>query len=241
MRMALGALAGAACLGLASAPAMGGAHTWDINEIFSNADGTIQFIELKCTAAAAEINLNGLRVTSTATGNFFAFPGNLIGPTTNRSLLLATAGFAALPGAPTPDHIIVNNFFSTAGDTITYHIYDCATFTLLPPPCPLGSTPSSTPGALSTDGCLSLSRVGTGLISSTNSPKNYAGVSGTVFANPANTNGDGAVNVLDLIDLLLCFGLPAAGGCEAEDIDGSGTVNVLDLIALLLEFGSSCP
>ncbi len=54
-------------------------------------------------------------------------------------------------------------------------------------------------------------------------------------------NGDGVVNVLDLIDLLLCFGLPAAPGCEVQDVNGDGTVNVLDLIDLLLEFGNACP
>ncbi len=58
---------------------------------------------------------------------------------------------------------------------------------------------------------------------------------------PEDTNGDGAVNVLDLIDLLLCFGQPAVPGCESEDINRDGTVNVLDLIDLLLAFGTSCP
>ncbi len=54
-------------------------------------------------------------------------------------------------------------------------------------------------------------------------------------------NGDGVVNVLDLIDLLLCFGQPAIPGCVEEDINEDGTVNVLDLIDLLLEFGQACP
>jgi hypothetical protein len=54
-------------------------------------------------------------------------------------------------------------------------------------------------------------------------------------------NGDGSINVLDLIDLLLCFGQPADPGCEAEDVNFDGTVNVLDLIDLLLAFGTTCP
>ncbi len=58
---------------------------------------------------------------------------------------------------------------------------------------------------------------------------------------PEDVNGDNAVNVLDLIDLLLCFGQKAAGGCEAEDDNNDGTVNVLDLIELLLVFGETCP
>ncbi len=44
-----------------------------------------------------------------------------------------------------------------------------------------------------------------------------------------------------MIDVLLCFGLPAVPGCEAEDINEDGSVNVLDLIELLLAFGAACP
>ena len=58
---------------------------------------------------------------------------------------------------------------------------------------------------------------------------------------PADINADGVVNVLDLIDLLLCFAQPAIRGCEAEDVNEDGTVNVLDLIQLLLAFGQPCP
>ena len=57
----------------------------------------------------------------------------------------------------------------------------------------------------------------------------------------ADVNADGVINVLDLIDLLLCFGQPAVPGCESEDINLDGTVNVLDLIDLLLAFGTACP
>ena len=58
---------------------------------------------------------------------------------------------------------------------------------------------------------------------------------------PTDIDNNGVTNVLDLIELLLCFGQPAVPGCEAKDIDGSGTVNVLDLIDLLLAFGTACP
>ncbi len=73
----------------------------------------------------------------------------------------------------------------------------------------------------------------------------YAGESYVVFSPvvpcPEDVNGDGTVNVLDLIDLLLCFGQPAIPGCVGEDINEDGSVNVLDLIDLLLEFGQTCP
>ena len=81
---------------------MAGSHSWDIVEIFSNADGSIQFIEMMETNGLAnEINLAGLQITSEATGNIFTFPKNLIPPTDGKHLLLSTADFAALPGAPT--------------------------------------------------------------------------------------------------------------------------------------------
>ena len=45
-----------------------------------------------------------------------------------------------------------------------------------------------------------------------------------------------------LVDVLLCFGLPATAPCDTgQDVNGDGTVNVLDLIDLLLAFGTSCP
>ena len=56
-----------------------------------------------------------------------------------------------------------------------------------------------------------------------------------------DVNGDGVVNVLDLIGLLLCFGQPADPGCEAEDVNQDGSVDVLDLIDVLLAFGTACP
>jgi len=58
---------------------------------------------------------------------------------------------------------------------------------------------------------------------------------------PTDVNGDGVTNVLDLIDLLRCFDLPADPGCEDEDVNGDRIVDHLDLIDLLLAFGTSCP
>ena len=73
------------------------------------------------------------------------------------------------------------------------------------------------------------------------------GVTGTtavlltpVGASPADVNIDGVVNVLDLIELLLCFWQPATPPCDAPDTNQDGVVNVLDLINLLLDFGVTC-
>ena len=57
---------------------------------------------------------------------------------------------------------------------------------------------------------------------------------------PGDINDDGAVDHLDLIELLACFGQPAAGGCTPADLNGDAFVNVLDLIALLMSYGAAC-
>ncbi len=59
---------------------------------------------------------------------------------------------------------------------------------------------------------------------------------------PTDTNNDGVTNVLDLIDVLLCFGQPDTPPCDTgQDTNGDGAVNVLDLIDVLLAFGTACP
>ena len=152
-------------IALACTPTLAGSHTWDFNELFSNAAGNIQFIELvEANGTAGETNVNGHFITSNA--NSFLIPGPpLIPPTSNRFLLFATADFAALDGAPTPDYIIPPNFFSIGGDTMNYTPWDTLFF-------PAGRLPIN--------GTLSMDR---GLAPGANSPTNYAGLSGNVNAN----------------------------------------------------------
>ena len=148
-------------------PALAGIHTWDVNEVFSNADGTIQFVELwEAAGGAGEVNVgNGSISSDTQT---FAFgQGAVTGPTSNKFYLLATQGFADLAGAPTPDAIIPSGsvpFFSPAGDTVDFGVYDSWNFASAP-----------------TNGTDSLDRL-TGV--GANTPTNYAGETGSVDASP---------------------------------------------------------
>ena len=151
-------------------PAWGLVHLWRVKEIFSNPDGTIQFIELAvCCGSTTENSLAIRQVTSDT--NIFVIPTNVAGSTLNKHLLLATARFAMLPGAPTPDHIIPDQFFSTTGDTITFSIYDTLTFTV---------------GMLPTDGTTSLNKDPDDNTDTTftaiNSPTNYSDQTGSVVA-----------------------------------------------------------
>ena len=94
----------------ATAPVLAGGHTWRINEVFSNACGTVQFIELaECCGGAGETATSGHAVTSNT--NSFNIPANRTGSTSFKKILLATDAFAALPGAPTRDYAIPANFF----------------------------------------------------------------------------------------------------------------------------------
>lgn len=163
---------------LAAETAQAKAHLWRISEIFSNADGTIQFIELnECCGSVDERLLTNASLTSNA--NTYEFPNNLpIFPTTAFGwVLIATADFAALPGAPTPDYIIPPNFFDPAGDTITY----------------VGGADAAVlaPGALPTDGLNALARdIDTGALTvAVNSPINFANEAGSVVPPPQVSTG----------------------------------------------------
>ncbi len=207
-------------------PALGGSHLWVINEIFSNADGTIQFIEMKeCCGADDEINLFGKWVLSEATQSQLFFPENLPPDSTaNKHLLLATPCFAALPGAPTPDYIIDENFLDLVEDKLTYFIYSAATLEFGPPDLP----------TLPTDGIHSLHRDGKTPV---NSPTNFDDETGSVEApcNAADLDFSGAVGIADLLALLAAWGTDP-GDCP-PDLNGDGTVGIGDLMRLLANWG----
>ena len=101
-------------------------HTYQIDEIFSNADGTVQFIVLREAAGMNGQNfLAGRTLTSTggSANQTFTFPTNLgvsmdtgygqmLTPTAFTRVLIATQGFAQL-GIVAPDYLIPNGFIPT--------------------------------------------------------------------------------------------------------------------------------
>ncbi|MCA9244933.1 MAG: hypothetical protein KDA32_13325 [Phycisphaerales bacterium] len=230
--MRRGLTATALCVGIC-ATAFGGGHTWDVNEVFSNADGTIQFVELReANGTPGEIGTGGKLVSSDGLAHSFTIASNVVAPTSNRHLLFATQSFADLPGAPTPDQIIpvgLLPFFNTAGDTVRYGAFDAFTF-----------------GAVPTDGINSMNDGG---IVAANSPTNYAGQTGSVDASGGETGcvGDlddsGTIDLADLAGLLSAFGASTgdANFIEAADLDNSGTIDLGDLAGLLALFGTPCP
>jgi hypothetical protein len=138
-------------------------HLWSMSELYSNADGTVQFLELRALAGGQQF-LEGHSLTSTSGGvtHTFDFPAGLPGDTSGHTMIVATQGFAAL-GIVAPDYIVPNGFFFKNGGNVNFAEVDIWNYATLP------------------DGGLSLNRDGTTAV---NSPKNFAGQTGSV---PAST------------------------------------------------------
>lgn len=161
-----------------------GGHTWRINEVFSSADGTVQFIELIETCGGSGETSMGSVDTNTSLPVDIA---NLApGTSASKRILLGTSNLQSF-GGPAPDYIIPANFFSLTGDTIQYIPYHN---------CSVAS------GTVPTNGTSSLNRA-TGCLTSTcplnvavNSPTNFAGDSSPIvlctdndldgYGNPGN-------------------------------------------------------
>ena len=110
-------------------PAWSGVHLWRITEAYSNADGTVQFVEMTTTSMSAGGEIFLLNQVLSSNTHSFTFPGNLDPTATpNKHLLLATDGYAALPGVPARDYKIDPNFFAVTGDRLNFAVYDTWTF-----------------------------------------------------------------------------------------------------------------
>jgi len=216
----------ASALLMGVAPVWGGSHLWRFNEIYSNADGTIQFIEMKeCCGATSEIGILGKWILAVGTDNQYVFSHNLTGNTANKYLLLATEGFAASPGVPAPDFIIPDGFLPLEGDTLEYWLYSAATWIYLE-------------GELPTDGVLSLNEDHT---TGVNSPTNYAGETGSVIPPcEGDANADDVVDPLDAGFVLSRLGCEVGVGdddCDSADQNVDGVVDPLDVGYVLSRFG----
>jgi len=146
-------------------------HDWRINELFSNADGTIQFIELREIAGANGENLLADH-TLVSSGHTLTFQNDLPSVNTaHKTFLVATQAFADL-GIVAPDYIIPNGFLSVGGGTVQYGAM---------PSNPYGGGPVDIVSypALPTDGTTSIDRNAT---QQTNSPMNFAGATGAIGA-----------------------------------------------------------
>jgi hypothetical protein len=88
-------------------------HLWEINEVYSNADGSVQFVELFTPADGQEF-LGGrpLTVTGVGTAAPFTFGADLSRSATgNHSLLIGTSNLETLYGL-VPDYVLPPGFLT---------------------------------------------------------------------------------------------------------------------------------
>ena len=163
---------------LAAAPARATFHLWQIEEVFSNADGTIQYIEFHTTSLSNQ-NLMLNHVLTSNQGltvlDSYTFPNNLGIPTQNKFFLVATPAFAAAAGIE-PDYTLPAAGFIQLGVTDTVQLV--AAFT---PPF------SFAPAALPTDGVHSLDASAGPAVVADNTPTNFAGQTGHLVPEPEAT------------------------------------------------------
>jgi hypothetical protein len=138
-------------------------HGFRISEVFSNGDGTLQFIEITSNADGHNrVNCCNVVAGNAATGVDTAFKPPRPLPSTStkgKSMLFATAAFEATH-AIKPDYIIPDNFLTTASGDVFYN--DTVNWNSLP-----------------TDGANSLKPGG---VISIATPRNFAGTEITLQA-----------------------------------------------------------
>lgn len=109
-------------------------HTFRIDQLYSNADGSVQFIVLhEASGLNGQHEFTGvtLAVTKGAVRKEIEFARNLANATAGRSVLIATAGFAAL-GLLLPDFTVEDRFLPIDGGTVNFGGVDTHTYAALP-------------------------------------------------------------------------------------------------------------
>lgn len=162
----------AAAVALASS-AQASFHLFDIQEIYSNSAGTVQFIELFTTFGGQQ-SLSGHSVTFQLNG-VSQTPlnlSNLTADTTNKTFLVGTSNLTTLYGV-TPDFVIPANFFTAGANNFINFAEgtDRVNLTLLPT-----NGTSSLNGLVNDPGVTSVST----LVNAQATPKNFAGQTATI-------------------------------------------------------------
>jgi hypothetical protein len=166
-------------------------HLWRITQLYSNADGTVQYVELEALASGQQF-LTGHTIASTqgSNTNTYTFTQPLPGDTAQTTggggygggmvtsysmMLIGTEGFAALNVVP-PDYIVPNGFLFTTNATVTWG----------------GGADVFSYASLPTDGRLALNRNGS---TTTNAPMNFDGQMGTIVSAPSMGGGSTATTL----------------------------------------------
>lgn len=188
-----------------------GAHSWRVSEVFSNADGTIWFVELwEYAGGPNETGISGANITSTTTANFIDITANTPGGTPKKFWLFGNQAFADLPGSPPLNQTVAGNFpfLFTSSENLRYDFAPAFDFDY--------------PTALPTDGIMSLhldttSGTGGAITSVVNSPTNFLGETGTVDASGGGGGSGDTALLLNKtlgppVNVILNWGASCAAG-----------------------------
>ena len=211
-------------------------HFWEVVEVYSSPDGTIQFVEMMNSNSANQIQANPSFGFTSNANTLDPFPDNLPGgiPTNNAKFLMGTPSYSALAlndaNVPAPDFLFpTDNFFSTSGDKLS--LVQASVFEI--------DSLTFTSGQLPTDGVNSLVHAfGDDTNASTtllNSPTNFFGETGSVTLpsfDPADFNQDGFVDGVDL-GVLLGNWLSSFPTPPEAELSGTAPVDGIDLGILL--------
>jgi hypothetical protein len=203
-------------------------HFIRIGEVYSNYDGTVQFIELYATQAGQTF-LNGTSVSATSTVNSVSttktapITSNVASGQEQSRVLLATPGLAITPDFPIPARF----FDPFASETV---------FRFSSSGSPVDTWTVSAPWYVPRDGISSVHydnpTAGSPrtLYFGLNSPRNNAGQSGVanLFSTTGDYNFDGLVNGADYVMWRNRNGQSAVGGDRQADVNNDGATNSAD-------------
>ncbi|MFO1316544.1 MAG: hypothetical protein U1F58_13150 [Burkholderiales bacterium] len=157
----------AAAAVLAAGAAHAGFDSFAIEQVYSNADGTVQFVvlrEMQSLPGGDAWTGRTFKATRNGVAKTFTFPRDLPdGATAGRRVLLGSQGMAAL-GLVVPDYVLPNGFVPTDGATLDFAGADQVTYAALP-----------------TDGVNAITRLG---FPTPNTATNYAGTTAPMPARP---------------------------------------------------------
>jgi hypothetical protein len=223
----LASFAGVGCLHAAF-------HLWQVKEVFTNATGTVQFVEM-FDGSSGENSVGGKTLRAVADGvtKNFVFPADIPAakPTAGRSLLIATSAFGSLPGGVTPDYIIQNG-----GVTVPFFNPNAANISISF--LGSGSSMTFTGAQLPKDGIHSINSPTT---SAVNSPKNIDNGSGSVIPPTGDYNGDHTVDAADYVLWRNTISQAISPAGIGADGNASGLIDNPDFVFWKARFGNAVP
>lgn len=215
---------------LAAQSAFAPYHAWDIGEIYSSADGTVQFVELRALGAGQQNFANAITILATNSlgTNSILLTTNLPSDSSGKTCIIGTSNLATIPGGVIPNYIVPPNFIRQAvgGGNATV-VFSPSGF----------SRVTALYTNLPTDGDSALLKSGSSVFAvPTNSPKNFAGQSNTIVPVKflAATGGDtNRTNIV--VSFRTATGVNGSTGpnyaLQANDTFGTANWNTISNVA----------